>query len=133
MDNWLSNMQSVCDTARFFSTCNVMDISFTDGTELEVYVAISPEERSQGLSEVSSIDLDGMLFVYQRPSYTPFTMAKMQMDLQIAWYAVDGSVIQSGSYPSGYPDPIYSPKPYSYVLEVPDGALPNSNLKVRTS
>jgi uncharacterized membrane protein (UPF0127 family) len=133
MSDWFQQMNAVCDTARYFMNCNVMDIEFMDGSQLEVYVAISPEERNRGLSEVSSIDLDGMLFVYSRPSYTPFTMKKMMMDLDIAWYGVDGSIIQNGTYIMGQTEPIYSPQPYSYVLEVPAGTLPKASLKVRTN
>lgn len=132
MKEWSLKMNAVCSTARYFMNCNVMDIEFVDGSQLEVYIAISPDERSRGLSEVSSIDLDGMMFVYSRPSYAPFTMAKMEMDLDIAWYAADGSLIKKGTYVKTYPKPIYTPQPYSYVLEVPAGTLPNANLKVRT-
>lgn len=131
MSDWSLQMDAVCATARYFMNCNVMDVEFVDGSQLEVYIAISPEERSRGLSEVSSIDLDGMMFVYSRPSYTPFTMEKMMMDLDIAWYAADGSIIKAGTYMRGQLGPLYSPQPYSYVLEVPAGTLPEANLKVR--
>lgn len=118
-------------TANFFQSRNVLDIHFLDGSTYEVYLAISPQERQRGLSEVAWIDLDGMLFVYSQPSYTPFTMEKMQMDLDIGWYAADGSLIKKGTFKAGTTEPLYSPQPFSYVLEVPAGTLTNSNLKVR--
>lgn len=133
MEDWSLQMNAVCETARYFMNCNVMDIEFVDGSKLEVYIAISPDERSRGLSEVSSIDLDGMMFVYSQPSYVPFTMAKMEMDLDIGWYTSDGTPIKSGTYTKAHPEPLYSPQPYSYVLEVPAGTLPKANLKVRTN
>lgn len=131
MSDWSDQMEMLRSTASFFQSRNVLDIHFLDGSTYEVYLAISPQERQQGLSEVAWIDLDGMLFVYNQPSYTPFTMAKMQMDLDIAWYGVDGSLIKKGTYKAGLQEPLYSPKPYFYVLETPAGTLTNSNLKVR--
>lgn len=124
-------MQTLCETARFLSSCNVLDIYFENGSTLEVYVAASPEQRSAGLANVASIDLDGMLFVYDTPSYVPFTMQKMQMDLDIAWYDRAGTLIQLASYQAGFSDPIFCPKPFTYVLEAPKGTLSEVNLKVR--
>lgn len=131
METWAEEMEMLRSTASFFQSSNVLDIHFLDGSTYEVYLAISPQERQKGLSEVAWIDLDGMLFVYSQPSYTPFTMAKMQMDLDIGWYASDGALIKKGTYKAGLREPLYCPQPFSYVLEVPAGTLTDSNLKVR--
>lgn len=129
--NWKNKMDAVCETAAFLINCNVIDISFSNGITREVYVAISKSQRSKGLSSVSYIDLDGMLFYYEQPSFVPFTMAKMEMAIDIAWYESDGTLIKLATFEPGYMHPIFCPKAFSYVLEAPAGTIPNSNLKVR--
>lgn len=131
MLDWQTQMDALCSTARFLSTCNVIDVAFANGERREVYVAISPEERQQGLAEVASLDLDGMLFFYATPSFVPFTMAKMMMDLDIAWYNESGELLKFGTFQAGSQEPLFCSAAFSYVLEAPAGTLPKSNLKVR--
>jgi|JI9StandDraft_2_1071091.scaffolds.fasta_scaffold46679_4 uncharacterized membrane protein (UPF0127 family) len=130
MNEWYEKMNAVCSTARYFANRNVIDVEFQDGSQLEVYVAISQIERQRGLSEVAFIDLDGMLFAYSLPSLVPFTMKAMLMDLDIAWYSADGSVLKFGTYKAGDKTPLCCPLPFSYVLEAPADTLTRSNLKV---
>lgn len=131
MIDWQLQMDALAETARLLVNRNVIDLPFLNGRELEVYVAISPEERAIGLNDISFIDLDGMLFVYHAPSYTPFTVAKMMMDLDIAWYRKDGSLIQRGTYEAGYSQPLYCSEAYSYVLETEAGALDDTPLLLK--
>lgn len=129
--SWTEEIQSVCETAAFLKHCDVIDISLSDGSDLEVYVAISQPQRQRGLSEVASLDLDGMLFFYSQPSYTPFTMEKMKIDLDIAWYDKSGKLLDHATYPAGHKNPIYVTQPFSYVLEAPAGTLPKADLEVK--
>ena len=131
-NEWEAQIDKVCALARFFTTCNVIDVSFESGHKMEVYVALSETQRSQGLSRVSESQLpvDGMLFVFEKPSYAPFGMINMEMDLDIAWYDKSGKLIKFQTVPADYPVPICSPEPFSYVLEAPAGTLPRTNLKL---
>jgi len=128
---WEHRMAAVCETASFLINCDVIDISFSNGTTREVYVAISKAQRAKGLSCISYVDLDGMLFYYDQPSFVPFTMAKMEIAIDIAWYDATGTLIKLASFEPGYAHPIFCPKAFSYVLEAPAGTIPQSNLKVR--
>jgi uncharacterized membrane protein (UPF0127 family) len=127
---WQSKIETLVETAKLLLNRNVIDLPLIDGRVLEVYVAISSEERAIGLNNISYIDLDGMLFVYQMPSYTPFTVAKMQMDLDVAWYRQDGSLIKRGTWKAGSTEALYAPEPYSYVLEAESGTLDDTPLKI---
>lgn len=124
-------MNAAIASKRLLGKLNVIDIGFTNGTYLEVYAAISKEEKSTGLSTLPYLDVDGMMFFYETPSYNPFTMADMGFDLDIGWYDSTGAVIKHGTYEAGYSSPIFSPKPYSYVIETKAGNLPSVNLKVQ--
>ena len=131
MSTWEDQMQAVCDSATKLVLKNVLDISFGDGRSAEVYVAISQEERAQGLANIPTLDLDGMLFCYSSPSFVPYTMADMLIDLDIAWYSADGSLIKLGTFKAGSADALLSPQAFSYVLEAPAGTLLPTCLKVR--
>jgi uncharacterized membrane protein (UPF0127 family) len=131
MSDWQSRMNALTETANILLNKNVIDLPLVDGRILEVYVAISAQERAMGLNDIAYIDLDGMLFVYERPSYTPFTMNNMMMDLDIGWYRHDGSLIKRGTYQAGYDQPLFSPEAYSYVLETEAGALDDTALLIR--
>jgi uncharacterized membrane protein (UPF0127 family) len=130
MDNWEEKMDAIIASKRILDKLNVIDISFTGGQLLEVYVAISKEERSSGLQSIPYLDVDGMMFFYDKPSFNPFTMKDVGFDLDIGWYDIGGVCIKRGTYNSGLDAPIFSPKPYSYVIETLAGKLPASNLKV---
>lgn len=87
----------------------------------DVYLAETSEQRKQGLSDLKVLDKDGMLFVFQQPSFSPFHMANMQMDLTISFYDADGVLIKSKECSKHFRGPIFSPQPYTYVLETPAG------------
>jgi len=130
MDNWQFKMDAVIASNFLLKNMNVIDITFTNGQELEVYVALNQRERSIGLSTIPYLDVDGMLFYYEKPSYNPFSVKDMGFDLSIGFYNELGECVKSGDYPAGDGMPIYSPKKYSYVVETRLGQLPKSNLKV---
>jgi len=127
---WIQAMNAAVDTALFFDDCDVIDIQFADGSAMEVYVAVSPEQRARGLASISSIDLDGMLFFYETPSHVPFTAKKMLMDIDVAWYNQRGHLIQKLVAKAGQ-GAMYCPEAFSYVLEAPLGIIPDSSLSVR--
>lgn len=124
-------MVAVEQSARLLKKLNVIDIEYANGDILEVYVALNKEERAIGLSTVPYLDVDGMLFYYETPSYIPFTMLDMGFDLDIAWYDASGSLLKRGTFEAGYNSPIFCHKPFSYVVETKAGTIPDSDLKVK--
>lgn len=127
---WEQKMEAVVASKRILDKLNVIDVSFIDGQILEVYVALSKEERSAGLQSIPYLDVDGMMFFYEHPSYNPFTMKDVGFDLDIGWYDFAGKLIKKQTCSSGLVSPIFSPRPYSYVIETLAGNLPESDLKV---
>lgn len=123
-------MQAAMDTARYLHNCDVLDIAFVNGDSMEVYVAYTLEQRQRGLASLSSLDLEGMLFIFDEPSFAPFTASKMLMDIDIAWYDEHGGLLQFKTAVAGTAA-LYCPHPFSYVLEAPVGTIPSSNLKLR--
>ena len=123
-------MAATVDTARFFADCDVIDISFENGSVMEVYVAISAEQRTRGLASIASIDLDGMLFYFDSPSYVPFTAEKMLMPIDIAWYSDSGDLLSLQRDVAPGTRALYSSRAFSYVLEAPPGIIPESSLKI---
>jgi uncharacterized membrane protein (UPF0127 family) len=130
MINWNVQMTAAMKSARLLEKLNVIDIDFINGSSLEVYVAMNKEERAVGLSTLPYLDTDGMIFFYDQPSYNPFTVLDMGFDIDIAWYSRDGKCIKHGTFPAGMDQPIFSPKPYTYVVETLANSLPKSDLKV---
>lgn len=124
------SLAEICEIARVVNSCNVTDLAFTSGHKLEVYLAMSPEQRKVGLSNIDMLDTSGMLFVYSAPTYIPFTMKDTKIDLDIAWYDRNGKLIQSGSYKAFQTGHITCPKAFSYVLETPAGQLPGGDFRL---
>ena len=124
-------LENVTESARFLASLNVLDVEFSSGHVLELYIANNQEQRSRGLSRLSSLDTDGMMFYYDSTSYRPFTMAETQFDLDIAWYDEKGYLLDVASFESGYELPVYAKHGFRYAIETPKGVLPFSDLKVR--
>jgi uncharacterized membrane protein (UPF0127 family) len=124
-------LENVTESARFLASLNVLDVEFSSGHVLELYIANNQEQRSRGLSRLSSLDTDGMMFYYDSTSYRPFTMAEMQFDLDIAWYDEKGYLLDVASFESSYELPVYAKHGFRYAIETPKGVLPFSDLKVR--
>lgn len=123
-------LKEIANSYRFLSNLNVLDIQFTSGHSIDVLVAIDRKTRSRGLAGLNSIDVDGMLFLFEVATYIPFTMKDMLFDLDIAWYDKSGRLIQSGTFTAGDNRPLTCPEAFSYVLETPAGTLPISDLSL---
>ena len=89
-------------------------------------VAVTPQERSDGLSGWPGLERDeGMLFIYPGESTPGFWMRGMLFPLDIVWIDAQGVVAgvsadlppASGSQPPTY----YPPRPIRYVLEINAG------------
>jgi uncharacterized membrane protein (UPF0127 family) len=96
------------------------------GTELTVWVADGPSERSQGLRGVETLPagIDGMLFVYRTPARVRYGMLDTPIPLDIWFFDVSGTLIGTSEMepcPES-PCPAYaSPGEIGWVLETPLG------------
>ena len=104
------------------------------GQPFEVVLADDGDERYQGLRERDDIGpYDGMLFVFEGPTSTSFTMSTVPVPLEIGFYDADGRVVDR-ILMQPCPDvqarcPLYEPKgPFTYALETLKGDLPEGNL-----
>ncbi|MEX2278939.1 MAG: DUF192 domain-containing protein, partial [Acidimicrobiia bacterium] len=96
---------------------------------LDVAVASTPTDRSQGLQGVSDLgDLDGMLFEWGGDTVTSrFTMANTLLPLDIFFFDADGRFVDGFSMVpcESDPCPLYAAAAaYAYAIEVPAGSQP---------
>lgn len=127
-DTVKSKLESLTESANFFKFCNVLDVHFDGGHVREVYVAASVEERTTGLSlEWPETALDGLLSVFDAPSYVPVPVTAVD-PLEVVWYDADGKVIQRKQVTE--PGNLFCSQPFTYVLKAPIGIIPESNLRV---
>lgn len=124
-------MAEVVETASVLASCNLIDLQFSSGHNLEVYLAITDQQRSKGLSCLSYLDSSGMLFHYPETSTVAFSMANTFLDLDISWYNSKGQLIQSGTYRKGDRTPLICAEPFSFVLETPVGILPSGDFQIK--
>jgi len=96
-------------------------------SEIVVAVADTPDKRSQGLMGVTDLGgLDGMLFVFQVDSDAGFWMKNTLIPLDIAFFAVEGTFVDSLTMAPCTEDPCPTYRPsgsYRYALEAPAGDL----------
>lgn len=100
-----------------------------------VVVADSVEERAVGLMRRSDLGpYGGMLFVFDEPTSSAFTMSDVPVPLDIGWYDVKGQPVDRtlmqpcpGRSPADCP--VYQSKgPYRYAVETLGGQLPGGSL-----
>ena len=96
--------------------------------ELIVLVADSLNERTRGLSGLEQLPngVDGMLFVFDRPTITSFTMEDTLIPLDVWYFDEDGHLIGSDAMvPCSSADCIsYQPDAaITWALETPAGDL----------
>ena len=105
-----------------------------DGDCRHLVIADSLDERVQGLRGRSDASpYDGMLFVFDGPSTSPFTMSGVPAALDIGFYAADGSpVSRLRMEPCAKAEaecPVYrSDGPFVYALETGAGQLHSGSL-----
>lgn len=101
-----------------------------DRTDFPVELAVTPDERSRGLSgRASLIAGTGMLFIFEGESRLRFWMKEMEISLDMVWIGANCRVVDiSENVPPPEPGtslddlPRYSPRsPARYVLEINGG------------
>jgi uncharacterized membrane protein (UPF0127 family) len=104
------------------------------GRCLRVVVADALDERVQGLRGRDDLgDYDGMLFAYEEPTTTTFTMSTVPVALEIGFYQPDGAPV-SRRHMTPCPRaeancPSYSAgSSFQYALETLSGELPSGEL-----
>ena len=97
-----------------------------------VVVADTLDERATGLMRRRDLgSYGGMLFVFDEPTSSSFTMSDVPVPLDIGWYDVKGrpvdrTLMQPCPQRSPAECPVYQSKgPYRYALETLGGDLPN--------
>jgi uncharacterized membrane protein (UPF0127 family) len=94
---------------------------------LLVAVADDRAERTQGLMRVEDFgDLDGMLFVFQEESFTPFWMKDTPVPLDIAFFDQEGILVDTLAMEpciEGLCPAYLASAPFAWALETPAGSL----------
>ena len=118
--------------APFFALTETQ-IRFGDET-LDVVLADDSDERHLGLRERDDIGpYDGMLFVFDAPTETAFTMSTVPVPLDIGFYDADGRVVDRlrmkpcPASESGCPTYVASGA-FTYALETLAGDLPRGRI-----
>ncbi len=90
---------------------------------LDLYLALSPEQRAQGLMHVRELgEFEGMLFPSRQPAIVSMWMKNTYIPLDMLFIAADGRIvgIAAGTTPLSE-DHITSPEPVTGVLELGGG------------
>lgn len=97
-------------------------------TSLNCVIASVHSSRVRGLSEVSELPHDGMIFIYDRDHSAKFHRQGMSMDISIWFFDAQGNLVGSGW--TG--DVATASEPYRYVVEThPDVEL-EGRLSIQT-
>jgi hypothetical protein len=90
--------------------------------ELAVEVADEEAERQRGMMFRRSLGPDeAMLFIFPGSTQIPFWMKNTYVDLDLAFVAADGTILQVEPMTALNTEGVYSREPYRYVLETPRG------------
>lgn len=101
--------------------------------QLKVAVAQEKQLRKQGLRRVEDLgELDGMLFVYPKPTRAEFIMKDTSIPLTVAFYSSRGEFIeQKDMEPCSENCPTYTAqRKLKYALEVPQRSKIKLNSKL---
>ena len=106
------------------------------GQKIQVELAVTVAERTQGLSGRQSLDEGtGLLFIFDKSGQYPFWMKDMNFPIDIIWLGEDFRIvsIEKNVSPKSYPKTFGGDKEARYVLEVVAGFSEMNNLKVGES
>lgn len=108
----------------------------TATTTFPVDLALTPAERTQGLSGRASLKKDtGLFFVFESSDKYGFWMKDMNFSIDILW--IDESMkivhIEPSVSPSTYPKSFVSPVPARFVLELPAGTAKTHKIQMGDS
>lgn len=99
--------------------------------ELQVELADTPEERSQGLRNRESMDEDhGMLFAWPGDTGSAFGMPETYIPLTIAFIRDDGEIVHMEDMEPLTTDPHRSTEPYRFAVEANQGWFERNGIAV---
>jgi uncharacterized membrane protein (UPF0127 family) len=110
-------------------------IYFPDGQSVNTELAVTPEERAQGLMFRQKLEFDqGMLFVFEREGIYSFWMKNMLIPLDLVWLDRGKRVVHvERDVPPCAEDPCptyTSNVPALYVLELKAGSFDERGLRM---
>lgn len=95
-----------------------------DRLPLVVEVARTKSQTQLGIINRNSLDgAAGMLFEFPVPTRSYFWMKQTSIPLTIAWFRVDGSIVDWMDLEPKDETPYAPDEKFSYVLEVPQGTV----------
>jgi uncharacterized protein len=105
-------------------------LTMPSGDRISVEVAMTPEERAQGLMYRKSMPPNtGMLFVHPRPGHYSVWMKNTSIPLDIVWFDDKGKITEVyGGLPYS-PRSIGGYKKSSFTLEIPGGCAREYRLR----
>lgn len=103
--------------------------------KVNVELADSESERQAGLSFKKYLgDYDGMLFVFNTETNTPFWMKDMQIPIDMIFFDAQGFIVDmkeaQAPCTATYCPSIYAAKSYMYVLEVNSGFIERNGINI---
>ncbi len=108
-------------------------VTFSNGTVINVSVADTPEERTQGLSKRELLrDDEGMIFVFDTIERHPIWMKDMYFPLDIMWLDENFKIVDlvPNASVSSYPNNFVPRKSAGFVIEVNAGFTTRNNIKI---
>ena len=116
---------------------NALMVVAVENAEFIVELAVSPQERTQGLSGRSSLAPGtGMLFIFESEGLHSFCMEDMRFPLDFVWISARCTVAAiTPNVPPPAPGkvnlPTYSPAtPVQYVLEINSGEAESAGISL---
>jgi len=102
-----------------------------NGQEFEVWLAVTPAQRSQGLMNATADQLAplpdgtprGMLFVFPAEVLPSFFMRDTFVPLDLAYAAADGTIVETHDLVPLEETPVVSGQPAQFALEAIDGTF----------
>lgn len=110
-------------------------VFFPDGSSVTAELAVTDEERQQGLMYREKLaDDQGMLFIFEEEEIHSFWMKNMRFSIDILWLDKDRRIVHlEARVPpcAADPCPSYAPdRPAGFVLELQSGAAEKRGLKL---
>ncbi len=100
------------------------------GIELEVELAITPEEHILGLMYRDKLeDNEGMLFIFPQEKFLSFWMKDTRIPLSVAFIKANGRIVQIESMKPYSLDTHISREKVKYALEMKEGWFKAHNVK----
>ena len=133
---WIAILIVLLSILIFMSTTKIGKnrICFTNQECVKVKIADTPEERTNGLMYVSSLDKnEGMFFVFENSDKHSFWMKNTLIPLDIIWIDRDFKIVDFVTAEPCAEEPCetYIPKREAlYVLELNKGYVENNKIEI---